>query len=289
MMKRHLGLGLLALVLAAGCGGGGSSGAGGSGSSSSGAGGAEPSGSSSGSSGSAGGSSSASGGGGAGGSSSGSGGSGGSASGSGGGSSAVTAQDLLARVANCAQLPGTTKFATDDGEPNTIPVCGLKNAVWWRADMDIDCDGKQSAQCNINTDPAYQNQTSATDSNGNPLDAAKLPYVVVPLPGNGFNYTKAGLQLGSVIAVIYKDKVEYGIFGDEGPNNIIGESSYAMATLLGIPNDPSNGGVDCTNNGCPVTYIAFTGGNAVVTTNEDHAEAQMVGESRAKQFLIDNP
>jgi hypothetical protein len=208
-----------------------------------------------------------------------------------GGAKPVTAEELLAKLATCIELPGPMYFTTDPGGPLTIPICELHGAVWWRADMDIDCDGKTTPQCNINTDPAYQNQTSATDSNGEPLDAANLPYVVVPLPGNGFNYKDVGLQAGSVAAVIYKDSLEYGIFGDEGPSNLIGEASYAMATLLGIPNDPIIGGIDCTSSGtdCPVIYIAFTGPTGAVVKNEDHTEAQQVGDARAKQFLIDNP
>ena len=157
--------------------------------------------------------------------------------------------------------------------------------------MDIDCDGQKTMQCNLSTDPAFQNQTAATDSNGMPLDAANLPYVVVPLPGNGFSYKTAGLKLGSVMAVIYNGQIEYAVFGDLGPSNIIGEASYATAKALGIDPDPSTGGIDCTNNGtnCPVTYIAFTGANVAVTPIEDHNVAVTVGEARAKQFLIDNP
>ncbi|MEI2764086.1 MAG: glycoside hydrolase family 75 protein [Dermatophilaceae bacterium] len=100
--------------------------------------------------------------------------------------------------------------------------------------MDIDCDGKPSTVCNKSADPAFQPQTSATDSKGAFLDASELPYVVIPLPSTRFDYAKAGLELGTVVAVIYDGKVEYGVFGDEGPDNIIGEASYAMAQLLGI-------------------------------------------------------
>src|SRR5512135_2943297 len=94
------------------------------------------------------------------------------------GAGAPTAAELLAKLATCNKVGGD--YATDSGGAQTISICGLTGAVFWKADLDVDCDGKMSAQCNINTDPAYQNQTSATDSAGNPLDAATLPYVVVP-------------------------------------------------------------------------------------------------------------
>jgi len=189
-----------------------------------------------------------------------------------------TASELLAKLATCNKVGGD--YATDSGGAATIPICGLSNAVFWKADMDIDCDGKQTTQCNSSTDPSWQNQTSATDSHGNPLDAANLPYVVVPLPSTRFDYSNAGLDFGSVIAVIYHDKVEYAVFGDEGPSSIIGEASYATANALGIDPDPSTGGVDSG-----VAYIAFTGPAAIVPVIEDHAMAVQLGISRAQMLL----
>jgi hypothetical protein len=189
-----------------------------------------------------------------------------------------TASELLGKLATCTKVGGD--YATDSGGAQTISICGLTSAVFWKADLDVDCDGKMSTQCNINTDPAYQNQTSATDSAGNPLDAATLPYVVVPLPSTRFDYMTAGLDYGSVIAVIYMDKVEYGVFGDEGPSSIIGEASYRMAQLLGIDPDPSTGGTDTG-----VAYIAFTGASAVVPVIEDHDMAVQLGIAKARALL----
>ncbi len=192
--------------------------------------------------------------------------------------------DLLAKVATCKQV-SAGKFKTDDQTnlPENIPICGLVGAVFWQADMDIDCDGKTTAQCNSTTDPSYQNQTAATDSQGNPLDAAALPYVVIPSNGTRFNYTNAGLKMGSVVLVIYGGKIEYGILGDTGPTNIIGEASYAMAKNLGINPDPKVGGVDKG-----VTYIAFTGTAAVVKKKEDHAEAVTLGGTLTADLLKNN-
>lgn len=195
-----------------------------------------------------------------------------------------TAAALLALVNGCAEV-SKAKYKTDEdpGLPVTIPVCALTGAVFWKADLDVDCDGKPSAKCSLQTDPAYQPETSATDSSGAPLDAATLPYVVVPLPSDRFDYNAAGLALGSVIAVIYKGKVVYGVFGDEGPEAIIGEASYAMAVALGIDPDPSTGGADSG-----VTYIAFTGAGAVVPTIEDHASAVKLGEQLAAALISAN-
>jgi hypothetical protein len=194
---------------------------------------------------------------------------------------APTAAELLATLANCNRVGGD--YATDSGGAQTIAICGLTGAVFWKADLDIDCDGKISTQCNTGTDPSFDDQTSATDSHGDPLDAATLPYVVVPLPSTRFDSTAHGLALGSVIAVIYQDKVEYGVFGDEGPSSIIGEASYRMAQLLGIDPDPATGGTDSG-----VAYIAFTGPSAVDPVIEDHDMAVLLGVAKARALLA-NP
>lgn len=195
----------------------------------------------------------------------------------------LDAATVLAKLSGCNEVT-TSRYKTDaDSSVADIPICGLTNALFWKADMDIDCDGKSSTVCNKTADPAYQGQTSASDSNGDPLDAAALPFVVVPLPSTRFDYKKAGLALGSVIMVLYQGRIAYGIFGDEGPSSIIGEASYAMAKALGIPSSPKTGGVDSG-----VTYVAFTGKSAVVQKNEDHDEAVRVGTARALQLLREN-
>jgi hypothetical protein len=210
----------------------------------------------------------------------------GSGGGSGGnGAGPPTAAELLALLSQCQELT-TGRYKTDDdpGSPANIPVCGLNGAIFWQADMDVDCDGKQSAACNLNTDPDFQDQTAVTDSHGDPLDAASLPYVVVPSPSmSRFDYHTVGLHGGAVIAVIYQGKVEYGVFGDTGPTNIIGEASYAMAASLGIDPDPSTGGTDSG-----VSYIAFTGTGAVAAPVEDHAAAVTLGEQLAEALLANN-
>lgn len=191
------------------------------------------------------------------------------------------AAELLARIATCDPVGGT--YATDSSGTSDISICGFPNAVAWTADMDIDCDGKMSAQCNLSTDPSYMDQTAATDSNGEFLDAATLPFVVIPGRSMRFDYIDAGLGMRSVVAVIYDGKVEYGVLGDVGPQAIIGEASYRMAELLGIDPDPSTGGAESG-----VAYIAFTGDDAKVEIIEDHDQAVTLGVERAK-VLLDAP
>jgi len=188
--------------------------------------------------------------------------------------------ELLALTASCTQV-SSGLFALNAGDTPTVPICGLTGAVFWKADMDIDCDGKQTAQCNLTADPDYQNQTAAVDSMGNPLDAANLPYVVVPGKSARFDSASAGLAHGSVILVLYKNQIGYAVFGDVGPSADIGEASYATAVELGIDPNPSSGGVD----GPDVLYVAFTGSSGIASPIENHAQAVSVGQARLAALL----
>lgn len=190
---------------------------------------------------------------------------------------AVGAAELLARVKTCDRI-SHGKYRTDQGSPAEIPVCGTKRAVFWTADMDIDCDGRVTAVCNRNTDPAFQAGTAFQTSAGRPLDSSALPYVVVPGPGPLWKYADHGIKGGSVAAVVYGDKVVYAVVGDTGPTGIIGEASYAAAKRLGIDPDPKSGG---TASG--VTYILFRGSR--VSPIEDHEAAVAEGEALAAEFV----
>jgi hypothetical protein len=160
-------------------------------------------------------------------------------------------------------------------------VCGKNGAVFWKADMDIDCDGQRTSNCNEDTDPWYQDDTAFHQSNGSPLKADSLPYVVVPSSSGTWDYTSAGIKGGGVVAVIYNNKVEYAVVGDTGPTQIIGEASYATADALGIDPDPETGGTDSG-----VTYILFK--NSQVSPIESHSAAVTLGDRLAKQFLQNN-
>jgi hypothetical protein len=198
---------------------------------------------------------------------------------SGGGGGAPSASELLSKLTSCSQI-SSGKYKTDSETSRTIPVCGLSDAVFWKADMDVDCDGQRTSQCNENTDCCFQADTAFHQSDGKPLNAAALPYVVVPSPSSTWDYRKFGIAGAGVVAVIYNNQVTYAVVGDTGPTDIIGEASYATASSLGINPDPSNGGTDSG-----VTYLFFK--NSKVTPIESHANAVSTGEALARQF-VDN-
>lgn len=192
----------------------------------------------------------------------------------------VPAADLLAKVRTCKQVSHGT-YRTDQEKEPSVPVCGAKGAVYFTADMDIDCDGRPTARCSKKTDPWFQDDTAFHESDGRALRADRLPYVVVPVPSEIWDYRAAGVKGGGVVAIVRDDQVEYAVVGDLGPKNIIGEASYAAAEALGIDPDPARGGTDG-----PVTYILFT--NSEVTPIESHREAVTLGDRLAKEFVANN-
>ncbi|MEU0742847.1 glycoside hydrolase family 75 protein [Streptomyces sp. NPDC006134] len=189
---------------------------------------------------------------------------------------AVRAAELLDKVRECAPV-SRGRYRSDAGTPADIPVCGTRDAVFWKADMDIDCDGRPGPRCNRRTDPSYIAATAYTRSDGRPLDAERLPYVVVPAAGRIWDHRAYGVHGGSVAAVVHGDRVRYAVVGDTGPRDIIGEASYAAAEALGIDPDPRTGG---TPSG--VTYIVFRGSR--VKPIEDRAAATRAGERLARLF-----
>ncbi|MFF8730915.1 glycoside hydrolase family 75 protein [Streptomyces sp. NPDC015171] len=189
----------------------------------------------------------------------------------------VTAADLLARAHACTQ-PSRGRFRTDADSPATIRVCGNRDIVFWKADLDIDCDGRPTARCNRGTDPLFAATTAFQQADGRQLNAERLPYIVVPAPSKRWNPRTSGVRGGSVAAVIYRDRVQYAIVGDTGPRDLIGEASYATARALGIRANPINGGV-----ASGVTYIVFR--NSRIRPIESRKEATEVGRRLARHFI----
>lgn len=189
----------------------------------------------------------------------------------------VSAADLLAEVRDCTPV-SHGKYRSDQGASATIPVCGTDDVVFWKADMDIDCDGQPGVRCNTATDPYFSASTAFAQSDGRPLNSETLPYVVVPAPSALWDYRAHGVRGGSVVALVYGEQVQYAVVGDTGPAGIIGEASYAAAEALGIDPDPGSGG---TSSG--VTYIVFK--DSRVTPIEDRKAAVAAGERLAQQFV----
>ncbi|MEV0183289.1 glycoside hydrolase family 75 protein [Streptomyces sp. NPDC050625] len=189
----------------------------------------------------------------------------------------VRAADLLARVRHCTPV-SRGRYRTDEGASATVRVCGTRGAVFWKADMDIDCDGRTTTRCNRRTDPMFFAATAFQQSDGRHLNAERLPYIVVPAPSGVWDFRAHGVRGGAVVAVVYRSRVQYAVVGDTGPRGIIGEASYATARGLGISPDPRRGGVPSG-----VTYIVFKGSR--VRPIESHTAAVATGQRLAGRFV----
>ncbi|MGH8878286.1 MAG: glycoside hydrolase family 75 protein [Stackebrandtia sp.] len=191
-----------------------------------------------------------------------------------------TADELRAAVDGCDTQLSNGEYAEDADGGGDIPVCQSPGgAVHWKADFDVDCDGQRTDECNENTDPYFQPETAFTQSDGQPLNSAELPHIVVPLPSDLWDYGDAGVGGGTVAAVTYEDKVVYAVVGDLGPESIIGEGSYALAEALGIDPDPATGGVS----GKVADFILFPGVTAEPI--EDPAQSESLGSEAANDLV----
>ena len=191
-----------------------------------------------------------------------------------------TAVQLADLLEPCAMISDGL-LAREAGKTRDVPVCALNSAVYWTSQLSVDCDGKRTDTCNSTTDPQSSSNTLGKDSNGDSLDAAVVPFVEVPRASVTFDYEAAGLHMGSVVAVIYKDKVAYGVLGQEQAQDVIGAASVKMAELLGINPDPIRGGLQVKE----VSYFAFKGPEYVVPALEDVVAAAKLGESAAAELV----
>jgi hypothetical protein len=188
---------------------------------------------------------------------------------------------LLALTANCTTANMVSTHTYSGNMVPNVPICALNGAVFFNADMDIDCDGRMTAGKCPGPDPSYQPDTAFHNLADQPLEAAVTPYVVIPA-----DFAYPGLDTvagGNVVAVVYNHHLEFAVFGDTGPTDIIGEASYACAQSLGIDPNPATGGV-----GSGVTYVVFVGANTAPHDIEDRAATQQLGDQLLTQLLAHN-
>ena len=198
-----------------------------------------------------------------------------SESGGGGGGGTYTAAQVLS---------GVQKHMTSSTQVNSLPhintmtramnvnVYQVASGVFaYTSSMAIDTDGSDP-----DPDPDHQSQTTWTDDSGNYLGAHHVAYYVLgdycydkTSPCPHFYYAEHNITGLQFALIFYNGKVEGAVFGDTQGDSVtptsdndsreLGEASVEAATLLGIPNSGTTGGVD---NG--VTVVIFSGSSWVV-------------------------
>jgi hypothetical protein len=131
--------------------------------------------------------------------------------------------------------PGKTIKGGCASDPNLNHVLFRfpDNTIFFDAKMSVDADGSDYAK-KRDGDGVNQSETSLKIG-GKSLDAAKIPFIVVPqneATATSFK-TETGIGLGDIAVVIYKDKIVYAIVADEGPSCRLGEGSMNLHEKLG--------------------------------------------------------
>jgi hypothetical protein len=127
-------------------------------------------------------------------------------------------------------------------------------SVTYSAKAAIDDDGSDNSQ----RDPDWQADTSL-HFNGKPIDAASVPYVVVP---PAIIAGVPGIVLGcrAVVTDTCNGLSTEAVVADIGPHKKLGEISMACAAAIGIDPSPTRGGEDAH----VIAYALYPGTPAVV-------------------------
>ena len=154
----------------------------------------------------------------------------------------------------------------------------------YASSMAVDTDGSDP-----DPDPDHQSETTWTDDAGAYLGAHHVPYYVLGdycydkvAPCPHFYYAEHDITGLQFALVFYDGKVIGAVFGDTQGDSVtptsdndsreLGEAAVHSATLLGIPDSGTTGGVDSG-----VTVVIFSGAQWVVkgtnATLSDHAQA----------------
>lgn len=149
------------------------------------------------------------------------------------------------------KINGSIAVNYDNSLCGCTKLAMLNNGIFvFESGMQTDADGSPNYKV---LDPLYgQKETSLRDKDLISINAEKISYFVLP------NECKNdwGIKLGTIGAIIYKNKLKFGIFADNGPNNKIGEGSINLVKELGKnpfnERGQVNSGIDAG-----VIYIVF--------------------------------
>lgn len=121
--------------------------------------------------------------------------------------------------------------AMQDGRTRLAPklaglawMCWLPNALYFESDLDLDTDGEPEP--GVKYEPTHQRGLSI----GGGVNSNRVPYIVLPI---GFAKDH-GVRLGDVAAVLYRDRLEFAVYADNGPRQKFGEGSIALHRALGF-------------------------------------------------------
>ena len=173
--------------------------------------------------------------------------------------------------------PVNQSFALEPAFLGTLP----NKCLYLDSELQLDTDGWPDGKGK--GDKSWQPTTSLRYSdNGGSLDANRIPYFVLPLPKSWA--TSRGISLGDYAAAIYKGKVAYAVFGDEGPTDLIGEGSIQLLRALGDERLKPNGRILNAGAGPGIVTIVFPGSGQLAHRKDEPTLLAAIQSEGARLF-----
>lgn len=148
-------------------------------------------------------------------------------------------------------------------------------------ELQLDTDGWPAGKGK--GDPSWQPDTSLRYVGGGSTNANEVPYLVLPLPKSW--PAQFGITLGDIAAVIFRDKLAFAVFADEGPTDKLGEGSIELLRRLGEERIRPNGRVINSGMGPGVITIVFPGSRAAAPYQDQKALLDYIDNRGSIQFL----
>jgi hypothetical protein len=123
--------------------------------------------------------------------------------------------------------------------------------LYFDSELQLDTDGAPE----LAGDATQQSDTSLHYKNGQPINANRVPYFVLPLPPSW--PAQLSIHLGDFAVVIFGARVAFAVFADFGPKNKLGEGSVQLFRQLGQERVRPNGTVHDVGMGPGVITIVF--------------------------------
>ena len=136
--------------------------------------------------------------------------------------------------------------------------------------LELDTDGFSGSE----GDPTHQSQTSLRYADHHSLDANRVPFLVLPLPASW--PARFGIALGDYAAVLFRGKLAFAVFGDQGPTNKLGEGSLQLLRELGEERLKPNGHIIDAGTNPGVLTIVFPGSGAAQDRQDEATLLQAI-------------
>jgi hypothetical protein len=152
--------------------------------------------------------------------------------------------------------------------------------LYFDSELQLDTDGWPDGKGR--GDPSWQPETSLSYADGTSVDANSVPYFVLPLPKKW--PAQFNIKLGDIAAVIFKNKLAFAVFGDEGPKTKLGEGSLELLRQLGEERLRPDGTVINSGMGPGVITIVFPGSGPSAPAKDEATLLGIIDELGKSQF-----